>query len=540
MTLPTTRTRRSVWRIATFLITSACFTLSVLAAGAQEKEKEDEKPSGKLESVTVKRRTQTTDEDLRKQLLTVPEVGLDQPGADILYGPIVKAGAKLNTLPPDHGKSTYFALAAKIKREDMVFLPWINGPDAAIGPEKAGALHTLSNKLRDSLRASVPTGDVRPDPVKLRALLTDKEWDTPTALPTLTQMMQAENAPVRMLLIDMLTRIKGKEATQAIVRRAIFDISPEVREKAVQALADRAPEEYGPMLYAAFRYPWPPAADHAAEALVALQRKEAVKGLIELLRAPNPNMPYKVEQPVQPVAPAKTDKQPKAKEKDQQVYALNEVVRVNHLCNCMVCHAPSLAKDDMVRGRVPLPGEDPPPLYYRASSGLFVRADVTYIRQDFSVVQPVEKPGKWSGNQRYDYLVRTRPLTQQEVKTFEQLVKDDKLPKTSPQQEAVLYALRQLTGQDYGTTHEQWAAGVQKANATQPTPAPAPTPKADPQPDPKPKTEPQPDPKPKTDPKTEPQPEPKTKTDPKPQPDPKGKPDPAKQADPKPQPPKPE
>jgi len=54
-----------------------------------------------------------------------------------------------------------------------------------------------------------------------------------------------------------------------------------------------------------------------------------------------------------------------------------------------------------------------------------------FLRQDFSVVQPVAKPGKWPGNQRYDYFMRKRPLTAIEFKQFTKLQKDKKLPRCS-------------------------------------------------------------------------------------------------------------
>ena len=99
-------------------------------------------------------------------------------------------------------------------------------------------------------------------------------------------------------------------------------------------------------------------------------------------------------------------------------------------------------------------------------------------------------------------LVRTRPLSKAEQAAFEKLEKEDQVPKTSPQHESVVYALRQLTGKDYGTTYEQWNDGLQKASTPQP------------QPKPEPKTQPQPDPK------TQPQPTPVKPPEPKPQPQP--------------------
>ena len=119
---------------------------------------------------------------------------------------------------------------------------------------------------------------------------------------------------------------------------------------------------------------------------------------------------------------------------------MREVVRVNHLRNCLLCHAPATTATDPVRGLVPSPGQPlPPPFsvpYYEGQIGLFVRADVTYLRQDFSVPQPVAKPGNWPVHQRYDYLVRTRYPTDEELRR--------PAPKTYPQREAVRWALREM------------------------------------------------------------------------------------------------
>src|SRR5439155_15009068 len=105
------------------------------------------------------------------------------------------------------------------------------------------------------------------------------------------------------------------------------------------------------------------------------------------------------------------------------VYTMREVVRVNHLRNCLLCHAPATSPTDPVRGLVPPPGQPlPPPFstpYYEGQNGIFVRADVTYIRQDFSVPQPVARAGNWPAYQRYDYLVRTRYPTNDELRREE-------------------------------------------------------------------------------------------------------------------------
>jgi hypothetical protein len=75
----------------------------------------------------------------------------------------------------------------------------------------------------------------------------------------------------------------------------------------------------------------------------------------------------------------------------------------------------------------------------------------------------VKKPDKWPDVQRFDYLVRTRTLTDQELK--ELLARDeDRGRKASsyPQREAVVFTLRQLTGANPGDTTEDWRKYVRE------------------------------------------------------------------------------
>jgi hypothetical protein len=114
------------------------------------------------------------------------------------------------------------------------------------------------------------------------------------------------------------------------------------------------------------------------------------------------------------------------------------------LGNCLLCHAPSTNDSDPVRGLVPRRGEPLPQAYYHSPDGDFVRADVTYLRQDFSAKQEVKNPGMWPPVQRFDYLVRTRELTQREAA---QRLRSG--PRTdSPQRTAMLFAQRELSCAD--------------------------------------------------------------------------------------------
>jgi hypothetical protein len=431
------RPLRSDRWVAAFLAIGVCVALRPGEAAAEEK------APGKS-GTAIKRRSTTTEEELRKQLQGVPEAGFDQQAASELYVPIIKAmkaTPPLKQLPPELGSLTLQDNAARDERPDMVFLPWLAGADSELIKEDAEHLQTFSLQLRGALLKSAKKTD--PDPEKLAPLLATAGWKRPAAVPTLTQMLQAEPAAVRLLLVEALEKIEGAEASAALARRAVFDLSPEVRARAVRALAARPAAEYTAVLYDGFRYPWPAAADHAAEAVAELKRVDMVPELVKLLKEPSPTHPVKVE----------------------GGYAVQEVVRINHLCNCVLCHAPSLEKGDPVRGGVAIPGERFETRYSRGGS-FFVRADRTFLRQDFSVVQPVAKPGKWPGEQRYDYLVRTRPLSETEQVAFEKLEKEGKGPKSYPQQAAVVFALQEVTGRDHGTTYESWSAGLRESSTS--------------------------------------------------------------------------
>ncbi len=85
-----------------------------------------------------------------------------------------------------------------------------------------------------------------------------------------------------------------------------------------------------------------------------------------------------------------------------------------------------------------------------------MRADITYLRQDFSLMERVTKPDKWPQWQRFDYLVRTRELTADEIADHEKKRKRKPAARSYPQREAVLFALRELTGEDVGENSIDW------------------------------------------------------------------------------------
>jgi hypothetical protein len=127
------------------------------------------------------------------------------------------------------------------------------------------------------------------------------------------------------------------------------------------------------------------------------------------------------------------------------------LVHINHLRNCLLCHAPSFSQDDPIAGLVPIPGEPLPDFYSdeRTANHLLVRADVVYLRQDFSLLLDVDHAAPWPTQQRFDFLVRTRELTHEEARAH---CESDQQSQRNPQREAVRFALGELTGKDRSDT----------------------------------------------------------------------------------------
>ena len=97
----------------------------------------------------------------------------------------------------------------------------------------------------------------------------------------------------------------------------------------------------------------------------------------------------------------------------------------------------------------------------------FVRADITYLKQDFSAMLPMAKHeipvpvvrslfvdirAPWPSVQRFDFLVRERPATPRDVLDSAQR----KQAGPTPHQEALFFALRELTDDDPGSTVTAW------------------------------------------------------------------------------------
>jgi hypothetical protein len=277
------------------------------------------------------------------------------------------------------------------------------------------------------------------DPDALRTALTAgnpkvNRWQKPQSVPVLMQMLMAEAAPVREVLAGQLARIEGSPATEALAQVALFDLHPRVRKLAVGALATRPAVDYLFALLRGFEHPWPVVADHAAEALVVLGRKDTVPALVGLLEKPDPRTPHR--------------------KVGGQAMVVKEMVRVNHLLNCLLCHPPSFNAQDKVRGLVP-PTDRPVgsgPAYYSAPGAIFVRADITYLKQDFSAMQAVPLSDPWPAVQRFDFFVRERLATESDY--LESASREKSGP--TDRQRSLFFALRELSGRDPGPSVASW------------------------------------------------------------------------------------
>jgi hypothetical protein len=325
-------------------------------------------------------------------------------------------------------------LALLARRTDLAGLPARGAKECQASAESVKLATLLSRDVgrwrRFLLQASQPGADASiiksvTQDVESR-LFVLKEWGTPAAVPMLEQVLQSEAPALRLLLVKQLAQIEGPESDAALARRAVFDVSEDVRHVAVEVMKTRPLQGMRSTLLGALRYPWAPAADHAADAIVGLRDKEAVAELSKLVDLPDPAAP--------------------TYDASKKKWFKPDMARVNHLSNCLLCHAPSTTLRDPVRGVIPDPSKPLLEAYYQRSEGPAVRADIVYLRQDFSVAQCVEHPGEWPVYQRFDYFVRRVEVPEKEATATAEAARK----RNYPQREAVLFAIRQLTGVENG------------------------------------------------------------------------------------------
>jgi hypothetical protein len=260
----------------------------------------------------------------------------------------------------------------------------------------------------------------------------------------LMQILAPESPDVRLGLVRYLSTVSHADATKALARLAVFSEEDEVRKAAVDALKVRRERDYTDILVRGLHYPLPSAARHAADAVAKLERTDLIPQLVGMLEDPDPRAPVAAE------------------DGKKSTLVVHEVVRVNHHRNCLMCHSPGntegISADTLTAG-IPLPNEplaSPSNGYQTSQPTLLARIDVTYLRQDFSLFQPVEDAAPWPQMQRFDFLVRTRPVTDDEAKEFREALDKREPGKLSPYHRAALTALRDMTGKDTEPTAAAW------------------------------------------------------------------------------------
>src|SRR5262249_12679570 len=96
-------------------------------------------------------------------------------------------------------------------------------------------------------------------------------------------------------------------------------------------------------------------------------------------------------------------------------------------------------------------------------NNILIRADVQFIRQDFSVTFPVKPVFDILQGRRVDFVVRTRQLKGEELREY----RKNEPSKTAsyPQRDSALTALKAVTGRDVGPTAEAWVRLYPHASA---------------------------------------------------------------------------
>ncbi|MCI0702830.1 MAG: hypothetical protein L0241_17250 [Planctomycetia bacterium] len=411
-------------------------------------------------------------DDLRK----VPEAEFEaRPEKITNDGKLVEQAAyQLAKISHMNAKKTdAFMVALLENRPDLSGLPFVMGDDCRTSGERTKQFTIAVNTVRQALAGRVIVNDVNtgfsqqgtsPQPggpmqgfwsrfnttceqEDANRGRTDKvlaEHVTLARIAALMQMLAPESAEIRLGLVKYLAGIPHVESSKALARMAIFSTEDDVRDAAITALKVRREKDYTDVLVKGLRYPWPAVAKRAADAITKLERKDLIPELVAVLDETDPRMP-------------------KMKEVNgKKVAVVREMVKVNHHRNCMMCHPPgnpNTMTSNAITAEVPILGQSlptPSQGYQSSTPELMVRIDVTYLRQDFSVMLPVGEAHPWPEMQRFDFLVRERTLTTDEAAIYRDKLTPKERGVLSPYHKAALAALREITGKDTAPTADAW------------------------------------------------------------------------------------
>jgi hypothetical protein len=429
-------------------------------------------PNQPAERLLPVRATAALPTSLPKKLAEVPEVSLEDPCPQNMKGEeafehvsaLIEKINHINTTKRD----AFVELLAS-KRAEMRGLPFVMGDACRLTPERGqhflAALSTLRQAMVNPAQLASQLPNLGSQPAN--------DVAAKAHIAALVQVVGPEGAQANQQAVQYLATLPQSEASQALARLAIFAEEEQVRSDAVAALATHREKDVTDILVAGLSYPWPGVAQRAADAIVKLKRKDLLPQLVEALDRPDPRAPQMQEK------------------EGKQVPVVRELVRINHLRNCLLCHspmdaskAPGATEEEKQRilvetangpfggrGRgfatgltapVPLPGQSLPVPTPQSGYGHFtvpdtlLAFDVTYLRQDFSVKLPVTAAQPWPEMQRFDFLVRTREVTEKEAEATRALLRKAQDGDLSPYQRAALSGLRQLTGRDTEPNAAAW------------------------------------------------------------------------------------
>lgn len=394
---------------------------------------------------------------LKKSAQLIPRIEfLNQKKTDGFIQALIDHRADLAGLPFQMGddcrlneaKSRMFRDSLEVMRQAF----FSNGPSSGGNDPTAGKKYAdpFWNAYR-TLEQAWEDGELKNHP--LQGPISSAALAGPTRLRALLHVVAGQPLAMRKGLVKYLAGSPKVESTQALARLALFESDAEIRQAALNALSVRREKDYEAVLLAGLRYPWPVVAQRAAETLVKLERKDVATQLVDLLELPDPRLPR----------PEKFN--------GKEVFLAKHLVRMNHHQNCLLCHPPVKPHEKVpayvVVGPVAVPGKSLPPtfVYYGGSStDIRVRTDVTYLRPEFSLMEKVADPvPQWPDTQRFDYLLRTVVMNQKQAEQFTSAFKEKTADVADPYQEAVVTALRALTGVDGGTKAAEWRKALKVA-----------------------------------------------------------------------------
>jgi hypothetical protein len=379
---------------------------------------------------------------LGDDLASVPELTLEATPAGELTAQqwkIRKAQAAAVALHLNGKEEDGFLKALVRARPDLSGVSFVMGDACRTEGERKAVFRDAAEKLRREKQAA-SLGEAPPPGQAEESR--QHFWQAHAAVAA--QVMPAESVERQLLLVRKLASIPRPEATRALARVAVFSPEGAVRAGAIEELSVRRERDYTDVLALGLRYPWPAAARNAADAIVRLGRKDLAERLVALLDEPDPRGPRTKE-----VA-------------GREVTVARELVRINHLRNCLLCHAPAEpgnVPEGTLVAEVPVPSETLPETgngYGSTASNLLVRIDVTYLRQDFSTMLEVKERSAWPALQRFDFVVRQRELTPAEAADLRARLEKREPDGLSPYQRAAADALRGLTGRDLGARAGPW------------------------------------------------------------------------------------